>query len=353
MSRLHIAIAFGTLNTGGAEKVMIRLANGFAERNIKITIIVLDDHGSLKNEVEKEIEIISLNVRRARHGIKRFRKFLIQEKPAIVIAAQTHIQLMTLLAANFSEWNGKIILNEHSVFSHNNKSSFNRLLARILFRHANAITAVSEAVKTDFEKVFGRKAIVIQNAAYDPRILELSNLTDGSIPGEYILAVGRLTASKNYKLLIDAFAILIKTKSCRLVFAGDGEARNQLEKYAQSRNILHLITFLGNVSNPYTLMRKSKTLVMTSLYEGLPTVLIEALACCCNIVCVDGAGGSFEIISEQQLGTFVRNNATDLAAGIINSFDSEKHCDHKLAKAKEFSVDIAVDKYLELIGELT
>ncbi len=341
---------------GGAEKVMIRLANGFAGKNLKCSVVVLDDNGPLKSLLVPNVQIVNLNVDRARQGVKPFRKFLKSENPDVLIVSQTHIQIMTLLAVKWENWKGKVFLNEHSLFSFNNTKPLNKLLGKYLFGRADAVTAVSESVAADFADNFPllrRKISVIHKAAFDPEIFSLKDVAielDTTVP--VVLTAGRLTSSKNYKLLLDAIAIVLKSVSVRLVFLGDGNSREELQNYAIRLGISSNVIFEGNVENPYSYMSRCKVFVMTSTYEGLPTVLIEALACGCNIVCTESAGGINEILLNGTLGQIVSPDAEALAMAIMKSLKSVSETSQKVLRAKEFGADIAVFKYLSLINHI-
>ncbi len=209
---LHIAIVFGSLRTGGAEIVMIRLANSLAEMNVRCNLVVLNDSGPLRSLISPAVNVVNLNASRARKGVYQFRKFLRIHNPDVLIISQTHIQIMALLAIKWDGWKGKVILNEHSLFTQNNKL-VNKWYAKSLFRRADAVTAVSKAVADDYVKNFpsmSQWVLVINNAAFNPDILKLKSEQinmDSGLP--FILSAGRLTASKNFKLLIDAFEVVL------------------------------------------------------------------------------------------------------------------------------------------------
>ena len=137
-----------------------------------------------------------------------------------------------------------------------------------------------------------------------------------------------------------------------MLLLGDGEIRNDLMQYAISKKIAEHVIFKGTVSNPYSYMKRSSVFVQTSSFEGLPTVLIEALACCCNIVCAESRGGAGEVLTDKVYGRIVPPDAQLLADAIIDSFGDKNNCDEKLKRAKDFGVEKAVEKYLELIGRL-
>ena len=353
---LNISIVLGSFRIGGTEKVMINLANGIAEKNIKCTLVALDRTGPLRSQISSKVNIVSLDELRARNAIRKFRNFLRTENPDVIIVSQTHVQIMAMLAVKWEKWKGKIILNEHSLFSYNNSSSFNKLLAKYLFNRADAITSVSKSVAVNFVENFPSlksKVSVIHNAAFEDKILDLKNVAfhpDTKLP--VILAVGRLTVSKNYKLLLDAFALVLKKKHAQLIFLGNGSEQSELAACAERLNISSNVTFRGSVENPYSYMKHCSVFVLTSAYEGLPTVLIEALACGCNIVCTEIPGGAGEILLDGKLGTIVPSNASKLADAIIINLKEKTGAAQKLIRAKEFSTDIAVFKYLSLINHL-
>jgi glycosyltransferase involved in cell wall biosynthesis len=274
--------------------------------------------------------------------------------PDVIIVSQAHIQLMAMLAIKLSRWKGKVILNEHSLISFNTKSKLQKLLMNMLFRYADAITAVSNTVADDFKLNFPslkKKLSVIYNASFNEGILVKSREEIKSGPAvPLILAAGRLTASKNYRLLLDAFKLCHDRMNSRLIILGDGEMRSELESYAESLGLSNDVAFMGHVQNPYAYMTKCKVFVMTSDYEGLPTVLIEALACCCNIVCTKGAGGAHEILSEGKYGVIVDNDAQKLARAMADSSTITANCNEKLKRAMEFGTGHAVSKYVELIN---
>jgi len=134
-----------------------------------------------------------------------------------------------------------------------------------------------------------------------------------------IISIGRLNLQKDFKTLIKAFAIVIKTLSAKLYILGEGEELNYLQSVTAQVGLENNIYFLGWVDNPYKYLKKSDLFVLSSLWEGFPNVLIEALGCDLPIVSTDCPTGPSEIITPQQNGLLVPiKNEIKMAEAIIN-----------------------------------
>jgi glycosyltransferase involved in cell wall biosynthesis len=357
----HAAVIFGSLGTGGAERAMINLANGFCAKGLKTDVVVIDSSGGLRTQISREITLLDLERKRARKSIFALRKYLKNNSPDFLIVAQTHIQLMVLLAAFSIKWRGKIILSEQSTFTLNTKHGLNKLLASLLFRRADAIIAVSEGSSKDLTNRFPslhKKIFIIPNPVFTENILFRKEeevfhpfLNRKEFP--VILSAGRLTASKNYTMLLNAFAKVLQTKNARLIILGEGEERLGLEREASKLGILPFVSFPGNVENPYNFMKRCDVFVLSSHYEGLPGVLIEALACGCKIVSTDCKSGPAEILNDTKLGALVpTGDIVRMADEILKKMDSKEDATPKLVRAKEFSRDLITDKFLKMIEKL-
>ena len=123
---------------------------------------------------------------------------------------------------------------------------------------------------------------------------------DGEPP--IVLSVSRLMGpQKDPATLLRAFALVRKQRSVRLMLLGDGPERASLERLASDLGVSTEVEFSGWVDQPYNYMRRAGVMVLSSLWEGLPTVLIEALACGCKIVATDCPGGSTEILGHGKI----------------------------------------------------
>jgi glycosyltransferase involved in cell wall biosynthesis len=120
-----------------------------------------------------------------------------------------------------------------------------------------------------------------------------------------ILGVGRLEEQKDFPTLLKAFALLRKKVNARLVILGEGKLRAVLETLIQELGIENHVQLAGFTSNPYAFMKRADVFVLSSVLEGLPTVLIEAMALGTPVVSTDCKSGPKEITEHAGYGTLV------------------------------------------------
>src|SRR5262249_38602518 len=142
-------------------------------------------------------------------------------------------------------------------------------------------------------KTTSKRITVIYNPIDLARIETMSagddNITSRSVPT--ILNVGRLIEQKDQQTLIRAFAKVRSHRPCRLVILGEGEKRAPLTALAQKLGVGSDVSMPGFIANPYSWMRKSTVFVLSSKFEGLPTVLIEAMQCGIPVISADCPSG--------------------------------------------------------------
>ena len=126
--------------------------------------------------------------------------------------------------------------------------------------------------------------------------------------------------------------------------------RENLTRQAEELGISADLEMPGFLDNPFQYMAHASLFVLSSVFEGLPTVLIEALACGCPVVSTDCPSGPREILDNGRYGTLVpMSDEKSLAAAILQALDARVNKDQLIARGKEFSLDRATDRYLHLI----
>lgn len=191
-----------------------------------------------------------------------------------------------------------------------------------LLLHDRKLVAVSHGVKESVEKAqdtlgFTPKSIrVITNPCPVERIHRLMVEPCSDLPAEpYLLNVARLVPQKNHALLLDAYAR--SNAKLPLVIVGEGPLRAELEAKAAALGIRDRVNFVGAKTNPYPWMRHAKLFVLSSRFEGLGVVLLEALACGTPIVAVDCPGGVRDVF-EGPLQCYLAANSADALAALID-----------------------------------
>jgi glycosyltransferase involved in cell wall biosynthesis len=168
-----------------------------------------------------------------------------------------------------------------------------------------------------------------------------------------ILAVGRLTKAKDYPTLFRAFSLVRQVRPAKLLVLGEGEERSNLERLAIELGIQNDVSMSGFVDNPFAFMAKASVFVLSSAWEGFGNVLVEALACGCPVVATDCPSGPREILDNGRYGRLVPvGDHEALAKAILETLDNPDFpADRqtRLQRAMEFSVDVAIDRYMKVL----
>jgi glycosyltransferase involved in cell wall biosynthesis len=166
-----------------------------------------------------------------------------------------------------------------------------------------------------------------------------------------VLGVGRLTRQKNFSLLIRAFAQLRRSRNTKLIILGEGELRRNLIAEAASLGVAEDVDLPGFDPNPFSYMAKADVFVSSSDWEGLPTALIEAMACGTSIVATDCASGAREVLDNGRFGRLVPVGDVDaLCRALAEAIDRPDDRDRLLARAQAFDLENAVSRYLNVAG---
>jgi glycosyltransferase involved in cell wall biosynthesis len=165
-----------------------------------------------------------------------------------------------------------------------------------------------------------------------------------------ILGVGRLEPQKDFETLIRAFQKVRDEREARLLILGEGEERKKLETLVQSLSLTDEVNMPGFVSNPFRYMANSDLFVLSSRFEGLGNVLVEAMTTGCPVVSTDCPSGPREILEDGRWGTLVQvGNENELATAILSEIDSPRCSDELRERAQAFSASQSVDQYLEVL----
>lgn len=193
-----------------------------------------------------------------------------------------------------------VIHNSYTTSLLQGKNLLNRL--RVIIKTNNLyknhpLVFVSNAAKESYLKSFKttKKSCVIYNPINVKDIQELSGCYDVDIGSPYIIHIGRFNRAKRHDRLINIFKDL-NNKDISLVLLGDGELKEGIKKKVHYNHLENRVLFLGFKSNPYPYLKKAKALVLTSDFEGLPTVLLEALSLNVPVISMECPGGISEII---------------------------------------------------------
>ena len=292
-------------------------------------------------------------------------RYMVANKPDIIFALLTESHLASLIGRRISASTIPIICSVRNALEFD--MAFQRKPAlKYLYSEADRIHTVSNGLATSFLNQFpdvSGKLIAIYNPTYRPEIAVLAlqppihswlasnapnNICKGST--NVILAAGKFELQKNFSMLLRSFAKVHKKRNVRLIILGDGKERQNLENLANQLDIAESVSMPGWVKNPYAFMAQARLFVLSSSWEGLPGVLIEALACGCPIVSTDCQHGPREILQHGQWGKLVPTNNPDaLTDAIVASLSEVPDRKSLKRRALQFSSENLMDEYENLI----
>lgn len=352
---MNILYVITGLGLGGAEKVVVDLADRMNSLGHTVKIAYLTGEVLVKPSTKK-IEIIALNLNSKNDLLsasKKYRKLLKKFRPDIVHAHMVHANIFTRINRVGAQV-PKLVCTAHS----SNEGGKARMLAyRLTNRLSDINTNVSqEATDSLISKGAFNKTDVftVHNGIDLSKFEKISSNDTFDQDVINLISVGRFNDQKDYPNLINAFAQLKKAIGikAKLTIVGDGELRTQIEALITQLGLDKDITLLGRRSDIPELLSQVDIFVLASKNEGLPTVVIEAMACECYVVATD-CGGSAEIVGDT--GKLVPIQDSQALANalqdVINLSNEDRVSNNKKARARVeqlFSLQTSVQKWLSL-----
>ena len=359
-----VAVFVPNLTGGGAERVMLTLAEGFADRGMDTDLVLINASGDYIDEVPDSVNLVDLRSRRAHTAIPGFSLYLLRRRPQVVVS--------TLPGANLLALGGKVVMGGFVrvvVRIENNYSerlAHGRLRQRFLWwllrgflPLADAIVTVSNGVQDDLATLAphaAHKMVTIYNPTFSPRNVELADVDpdhpwlsqDHEVP--VVLAAGRLMWVKDHATLLRAFAQLRTWMPARLVILGEGPESNQLQSLARALGVSDHVDMLGFVPNPFAYMARADVFALPSLYEGFPNVLVQAMSCGTSVVSTDCRSGPDEILKSGELGHLVPvGDWLEMANALREALKHPHPAEELVARASIFNLTASVGDYLDVM----
>ena len=356
---LSVAIFLPSAAGGGAERVLLSVAEALGRRGHGVELVLGNSEGGLRDEVPTSVPVVDLGCRHLRNSLPRLVRYLRRRRPACLLSTLDHANVLAVLAVALARTGTVPILRLANTVSETRPSRLldkDRLtyeLAVRCYRRAGRLVAVSEGVADDLVRLAGvaRDAVhVIPNPVVGPELFALRDealdhpwFAPGAPP--VVLGVGRLTRQKNFPLLLNAFADVRRRRPARLLVLGEGEDRAALEALAGALGVAEDVAFPGFDRNPFRYMARAGVFASSSDWEGLPGAVIQALACGAPVVATDCRSGPREILDGGRYGTLVPvGDAAALSAALLDALDRSPTPPPERAWAP-YTVERAVDAY--------
>jgi glycosyltransferase involved in cell wall biosynthesis len=367
--RARIALLMQNLG-GGLEKVVLNSLVGLVKnKDVALDLVVDCTEGLEINNIPAGVRIIDLKTpidARFHSSLKLIFplvRYLRQEKPDLLFSHLIFVNVVAAIAKMLAGVPLHLTLIEHNLLFQNSgkqdepQSQLLPFLMRWLYPIADRVVAVSRGMADALEtwlRMPQGTIQVIYNPVIDERLFENARVAldhpwfEADRPPVF-LAAGRLVAAKDFPCLIQAFAQVRNQRAARLIVLGEGNRRAKLEKMVRELDLEADVALPGFVKNPYAYMSRARVFVLSSRWEGLPTVLIEAIACGSQIVSTDCPHGPREILAEGKYGRLVPvGDIAALAQAMLSALDDPIDAEVLKQRAQDFSIDRAVAQYLQL-----
>ena len=377
--RKKLLIHNGNISIGGQEKMLMEFLNILNSKKYEILLLIEENNGKRNDYIDripKWIDYKFLTTEEFMNKIEKYqssKNFLEKLYYSHLLKLKKKISLKELKKyLNFSDiiidYDMGLLRNLHKINLQNKKiigwshAGSGELLRKKQKRENvnkyDCIVTINETMKNGYLKNYNNKEVVkIYNFLDFDLIEKKAEEKLEKDYGKYIISVGSLTENKNHKLLINVFKIL-KDKykvSEKLLIAGEGKERENLEKQIRELNLENDVLLLGQKENPYKYIKNSELYILPSKSEGFSLTLVEAMYLQKMIISTHN-NGSEELVKENKYGVLIENNADKMAEKINyylkNRDERKKYEELGYERAKDFSKENGKKVIEEFIDRL-
>jgi glycosyltransferase involved in cell wall biosynthesis len=327
----RVAIFTANMDGGGAERAMLKLAGGIAGHGYDVDLVLSRAEGHYLQEVPDAVRIVDLRAKRVLLSLPGLVRYLRRERPAAMLTSMNYVNIVGIWARTLSRVDTRLVVNEQNALSleaaHSPRRRHRQMprLIRRFYPWADGVVSVAQGTADDLVHTAGLRPAhveVVHNPIVTPELRAmaeepLDHPWFGPDEPPVLLAVGRFTQQKDFGTLIRASSRVLERGDARLLILGDGPERPHLEALVSTLGLNASVSLPGWVGNPYPYMVGAAAFVLSSRWEGLPSVLIEALFCGAPVVATDCLSGPSEILEDGRYGLLVPVGDEDaLAEGI-------------------------------------
>jgi glycosyltransferase involved in cell wall biosynthesis len=402
---VRIAFLLDNLSGGGAERVILNLASGFAAAGYVVDLLVCKMKGELSDRIPANVNLVELGAARRWRGVltaffvdpgcikpvlayfggttrlpgtfkslAALIKYLKLRQPKALLSALPKSNIIAVMARRSCGVATRIAVGVHVNYSAQSRmakkeneilDNYMLTLIRRYYQQADVVVAVSRGAEKDVRDYLGLPGEQV-TSVYNPIATRDIPALCAAVPNHpwlradgapVILGIGRFAEQKNFPLLMDAFARVRQQRDVRLVLLGDNAAteiqrslRQALNDQARRLGVEADVDMPGFVENPFAYLSRAAVFVLSSDYEGFGNVLVEALLCGCQVVSTDCPSGPAEILGNGKYGELVPvGDAGKLADAICRTLDAPKEKDFLRSRGEEFSVEAAVNNYRRIL----
>ena len=359
MKSNNIVFFIPSIEGGGVEKNLFLIINYFCKSYDKIYIIT---SSFVYSNFPKNVHILTPNKKKWFNSSRIYKniisswilfKLLTNEKNIKIFSFQANVYAIIIAKLKLK----KIVIRLNSSPQGWAKNKFHIFLFKFFYSLADRIIVNSYEFKKEIKKIFNLNAVTIYNPLNKYEIINKSRkrINDNFFNKKKtikILNIGRLTKQKNQMLILEAIKILKKKYNFKLYIIGKGNEKDNLRLFIKKNKLKNFVKIKNFVKNPYPFIKRCDLFVLSSVYEGLPNVLIEAQLLNKIIISTSCPTGPKEILMNGRAGILVKNNDLNAFVSKIEFFFKNKKKLKNLAvygkkNIERFNFNINMKKYLK------
>ena len=350
-----------SLAGGGAEKMFLRVAAGLVRRGLAVDLLIERAERRHLELVPGKVRLVRLDARWSVTTLPKLLRYLDRERPDVLLSNLDWTNAFALIAKRFFARDLRVVVNQQVAFSAAYAESRFRIRMAVmktlkrLMPSADAITAVSRGVAEDLERHVSGTVRGLVRAVPNP-VVDSELAAHAAAPVAHpwfadrrfpvVLSAGRLRPQKDFPTLLRAFSEVVKSRPARLVILGEGPLLERLKALARELRIDRAVDFPGFQANPIAYMAKARVFALSSQYEGLPSVLIESMACGTPVVSTDCPHGPREILEGGRWGQLVpMGEHRALAAAILDTLEHPIDSDRLVSRAGHYAAEPSIDEH--------
>ena len=361
-----IAILAATSGHSGVDRVIGNLVRQFSTWGLTVDLLKVRNHGpNLSAEELPGIRVVDLGSAHVNTALPALVRYLRRERPRALLTDKDKVNRMAILARAIARTDTRLAVRIGTTVSVNlaSRGAFERWLQRTsmgnLYPVANRVIVPSAGAADDLAQYTGLSRDHIQVVASPIVTPELTRRASETVEHPWlgdperplVLGVGELGYRKDFETLLRAFALLRRKRSCRLLILGRGRRREALMALAAELGVAEDVELPGFHPNPIGFMARSDLFVLSSRWEGMPVVLIEALAVHTPVVSTDCPSGPREMLRDEDLGTLVPvGDVEGMAEAIRSWLDAPRPGGDFERAVAPYRVEVSACAYLKVLG---
>lgn len=363
----RLALFVPTLDGGGAERVMVRLANTFASRGILVDLLLARAVGAWLDKPQSRVRVLELGGRGVLASLPALIRYMRRTQPTALLSTLDHANLIAVCSRIMAQTGTRVVVRQASDSTGIRSSTLAEATIDLLmgpsYRHADHVIVLADAMRHSLirsKRLDPEKVSVIANPVSIDEIRDLAK-QDGQHPwlantlpntaGPLIVAAGRLQPQKDFPTLLRAVATIAQHSPVRLAVLGDGPDLGALVSLAAELSIDNVTLFPGFQPNPYPWLAQADVVVLSSRFEGMPNVLLEALALGRPVVATDCPTGPHEVLAAGKFGKLVPvGDAAAMASAIVAVLAGDRpSADVLRSAASAYGLEGIATKYLDIL----